>query len=113
MDTDLTSALQFQCDEITPPFSIIITCYNQAAFIREAVESALNQSFMEKQMIEVDDFSSDGSIQLLRQYKDAIRRIGLKLNVGAARSRNLGAAMSSGNFLVFLDCTDVLMPLAL
>ena len=90
MDTDLTSALQFQCDEITPPFSIIITCYNQAAFIREAVESALNQSFMEKQIIVVDDFSSDGSIQLLRQYNDAIRLIALQRNVGAARARNLG-----------------------
>jgi len=108
MDTDLTSALQFQCDEITPPFSIIITCYNQAAFIREAVESALNQSFMEKQIIVVDDFSSDGSIQLLRQYNDAIRLIALQRNVGAARARNLGASIASGNFLVFLDGDDVL-----
>ncbi len=113
MDTDLTSALQFQCDEITPPFSIIITCYNQAAFIREAVESALNQSFMEKQIIVVDDFSSDGSIQLLRQYNDAIRLIALQRNVGAARARNLGASIASGNFLVFLDGDDVLMPWAL
>jgi glycosyltransferase involved in cell wall biosynthesis len=94
-------------------FSVVITCHNQAPFIREAVDSALAQGFESKQIIVVDDASSDGSPEILKAYGDRIQFAGLQINHGACTSRNLGAAMSTAKYLVFLDGDDVLLPWAL
>ncbi len=94
-------------------FSIIITCHNQASFIRDAVDSALSQTVPPQQIIVVDDASSDGSPAILKAYGDRIQFAGLQINQGANTARNLGAAMSTGKYLVFLDGDDVLLPWAL
>src|SRR5206468_9702625 len=95
-----------------PLFSIIITSHNQANFIRNAVGSALAQTYADKEIIVVDDASSDGSQQTLEEYGDAIRLKKLDTNVGASRARNFGTAMAEGQFLVFLDGDDLLLPWA-
>ena len=94
-------------------FSIIITSHNQVMFIRDAVESALAQAYRDKEIIVVDDASSDGSQGVLEKYGGAIRLIKLEKNVGASRARNVGIAMAQGDFLVFLDGDDLLLPWAL
>lgn len=94
-------------------FSVVITCHNQAPFIRDAVDSALAQRYASKQIIVVDDASSDGSPDILKAYGDRIQFAGLQINHGACSSRNLGAAMAAGKYLVFLDGDDVLLPWAL
>lgn len=94
-------------------FSIIITSHNQAAFIRNAVASAIAQVHAHKEIIVVDDASSDGSQQILERYGDAIQLLKLSKNVGASRARNAGIAMAKGDLLVFLDGDDLLMPWAL
>jgi glycosyltransferase involved in cell wall biosynthesis len=94
-------------------FSIIITSHNQAHFIRDAVASAVAQAHGNKEIIVVDDASSDGSAQILEEYGDAIRLIKLGKNVGASRARNIGIAAAKGDFLVFLDGDDLLLPWAL
>ena len=94
-------------------FSVIITSHNQAHFIRNAIASALAQSHANKEIIVVDDASSDGSRRILEEYGDAIRLIKLDKNVGASRARNVGIAAATGDFLVFLDGDDVLLPWAL
>jgi glycosyltransferase involved in cell wall biosynthesis len=94
-------------------FSVVITCHNQAPFIREAVDSALAQSYASKQIIVVDDASSDASPEILKAYGDRIQFAGLQMNHGASTSRNLGAAMATGKYVVFLDGDDVLLPWAL
>src|SRR5689334_19435660 len=91
--------------------SIVITCYNQRDFIRDAVESALLQRADE--VIVVDDASDDGSSEILRTYGDAITLGRMPSNGGPARARNRGASMATGDYLVFLDGDDVLMPWAL
>jgi GT2 family glycosyltransferase len=96
-----------------PRFSIIVTSHNQADYIRNAVDSALAQSHDSVEIIVVDDASLDGSQRILDGYGDAIQLIKLQKNVGASRARNVGIQMAKGNFLVFLDGDDALLPWAL
>lgn len=102
-------------DEADPvnQFSIVISCYNQAAFICEAVDSALSQRLPAKEIIVVDDGSTDGSLPLLQHYGERISLIALGKNQGANAARNIGAARAAGEYLVFLDGDDVMLPWAL
>jgi glycosyltransferase involved in cell wall biosynthesis len=96
-----------------PRFSIIITCHNQSAYIRDAVNSALQQGYEGKEIVVVDDASSDASPQILKEYGDNIHFAAFQTNQGCTTSRNLGAAMATGEYFVFLDGDDVLLPWAL
>jgi glycosyltransferase involved in cell wall biosynthesis len=94
-------------------FSVVITCYNQREFIGDAVRSAISQGDRLKEVIVVDDASSDGSLEVLVQCAKAIQVIRSPANGGASVARNLGAASAQGDYLVFLDGDDVLLPWAL
>lgn len=94
-------------------FSIVITSCNQRDFIRAAVESALAQPHPSKEIIVVDDGSSDGSQAILESYADSVRLIKFATNRGAIEARNCGATLARGKYLVFLDGDDVLRPWAL
>jgi len=94
-------------------FSIVIACYNQEAFIRESVESALSQRSPDKEIIVVDDCSSDSTANILRTFGASIKLAILPINSGVYASRNHGASLANGEYLVFLDGDDVLMPWAL
>jgi glycosyltransferase involved in cell wall biosynthesis len=96
-----------------PRFSIIITCYNQSTFIRDAVDSALAQDYTDKEIVVVDDGSTDGSKKILEEYGDAIKFKALEKNEGVCAARNYGASLASGDFLVSLDGDDLLLPWAL
>jgi glycosyltransferase involved in cell wall biosynthesis len=94
-------------------FSVIVTCHDQLDFIRSAVDSALTQRYPQKEVIVVDDGSSDGSVGILRQYGDSIQLVEFADNRGAIEARNHGAARAEAEYLVFLDGDDLLMPWAL
>jgi len=94
-------------------FSIVVICYNQREFIRAAVESALLQSRSLREIIVVDDGSTDGSKEILQEYSSSIELLCLPGNRGAIEARNQGAAHAKGQYLVFLDGDDLLMPWAL
>ena len=94
-------------------FSVVITCFNQAGFIQEAVKSALGQSYQDKEIIVVDDASTDGSSKLIEQHNHALTFMPLRQNAGPAGARNAGASLARGEFIVFLDGDDLLLPWAL
>lgn len=94
-------------------FSIVIACYNQEDFIRQCVESALFQGHPGKEIIVVDDNSQDGTADILNTFGESIIFVRLPANRGAAGARNHGASLARGEFLVFLDGDDVMMPWAL
>jgi glycosyltransferase involved in cell wall biosynthesis len=96
-----------------PRFSIVITCFNQAGFIKDAVDSALAQENPDREVIVVDDASTDDSRTLLASYGDRILCSNLPRNMSAPTARNVGASISKGDILVFLDGDDILMPWAL
>jgi glycosyltransferase involved in cell wall biosynthesis len=93
-----------------PRFSIVIACYNQRHFVQAAVESAILQPHSKKEVIAVDDGSSDGTPELLDAFGDSIRLVKFAKNQGANAARNHGASLATGEYLVFLDGDDVLMP---
>lgn len=77
----------------TPPrFSIIIAFYNQRGFIKDAVDSVLALRKAELEIIAVDDASTDGSQEILKQYRDAIQVVCLETNHGACAARDRGAS---------------------
>jgi glycosyltransferase involved in cell wall biosynthesis len=97
----------------SPLFSIIITFHNQRRFIKDALDSALSQRDAEFEVVVIDDASTDGSQEILKEYGAAIRLVRLETNVGACAARNRGAAAAVGEYLVFLDGDDALVPWAL
>ena len=88
----------------------MIACHNQEAFVKESVESALFQSHPSKEIIVVDDGSKDGTGEVLETFGESIILARLPMNRGAAAARNHGASLASGEYLVFLDGDDVMMP---
>src|ERR1019366_8504283 len=94
-------------------FSIIITSYNQPEFIKDAVDSALSQRPGAAEIIVVDDASTDGTQEVLRQYGDAIRLVCRETNGKCSVARNCGAALARGEYMVFLDGDDAFLPWAL
>jgi glycosyltransferase involved in cell wall biosynthesis len=91
-------------------FSIIIACYNQEAYIWESVESVLKQDYAGKEVIVVDDCSGDRTAEILKTFGESISLAVLPENSGVDASRNRGASMAQGEYLVFLDGDDVMMP---
>lgn len=91
-------------------FSIIINNYNYGAYLAEAIESALAQTYSDKEIIVVDDGSTDHSREVIKKYP--VIAI-LKENGGQASAFNAGFKASTGELVLFLDSDDRLRPTAL
>lgn len=91
--------------------SIVIPCYNQAHFLSKAIESILNQTYQNFEIIVVNDGSTDETSQIAKSYSN-IQLIEQE-NQGLAKSRNNGLANCKGEFVVFFDADDKLLPKAL
>lgn len=91
--------------------SVIMPNYNGSEFIMDAVKSVLRQTYVNFELIVIDDYSSDDSLSLLDYYLDSRLKI-LKNdhNLGPGGSRNRGIKAASGRFLAFLDSDDVWYP---
>ncbi len=94
-----------------PLVSVIIPCYNQAHFLAEAIESVVNQIYRHFEIVVVDDGSTDDTSKIAARFP-GVRYIKQE-NQGLAAARNLGIQVSRGNYLVFLDADDRLLPTAL
>jgi glycosyltransferase involved in cell wall biosynthesis len=91
--------------------SVVVVCFNQAHFLPEAIESALNQTFLKTEILVVDDGSSDNTSQVASRY-DQVRYL-RQQNQGLAAARNAGLRNTNGEFVVFVDADDRLAPEAL
>ena len=98
--------------EHKPKVSVIVPCYNLAAFLPEALDSVLNQRFQDWECIVVDDGSTDDSVDVATRFVEADSRFKLltQANSGVSRARNHGVAASKGNYILFLDADDILLP---
>lgn len=92
-----------------PRVSVIIPAYNAAAFVRDAVDSALAQTHRETEVIVVDDSSTDETPAILAAYGDRIR-VHRQPNTGVGGARNTGARLATGDWVAFLDADDVWTP---
>lgn len=97
-----------------PLVSVIIPSYNKAAFLRESVESALNQSYKNLDVVIVNDGSSDNTSEVARKivesYPQRHVRIVEKPNGGISDARNAGIAAARGRIVVTLDGDDLIDP---
>src|SRR2546423_219575 len=91
--------------------SVIIPCYNHAQFLSQAIESVLAQSYLNFEVVVVDDGSTDNTAEVARCYS-AVFYVRQK-NAGLSSARNTGLQQSRGKFLVFLDADDRLLSHAL
>ena len=106
-----------------PKFSVIVPLYNKAHYVKKALDSIVSQSFKDWECIIVDDGSTDGSLDVVRDFvrNDGMSRLRLnepltlddgrltilsQLNAGVAAARNNGGAQSHGEYLCFLDADD-------
>jgi glycosyltransferase involved in cell wall biosynthesis len=86
--------------------SVIIPAYNVAGFVREAVDSALAQTCRDIEVIVVDDGSTDGSVDALRDLEDPRLRVIRESHGGSAAARNAGLRLATGELVAFLDADD-------
>jgi glycosyltransferase involved in cell wall biosynthesis len=94
-----------------PLASVVVNNYNYGRFLREAVDSALAQTYPNTEVIVVDDGSTDDSRAVLARYQDRVHLI-LKENGGQTSALNAGFQACRGNLVVFLDADDCLLPSA-
>ncbi len=94
---------------MSPFVSILIPCFNAERWIEQAIESAIGQTWPHKEVIVVDDGSTDGSLDIIKRFGDRIRwETGPNRGGNAARNRLL--ELAQGDWLQYLDADDYLMP---
>jgi glycosyltransferase involved in cell wall biosynthesis len=92
-----------------PKVSVVIPTYNCSSYLKEAVDSVLNQTYRNYEVLVVDDGSSDGTRCTLEPYLDTINYI-YQENRGAPAARNTGIRAATGEFIALLDADDVWLP---
>lgn len=91
--------------------SIIIPSYNKEKYIKETIDSVIKQSYVNWELIIVDDVSNDGTLEIIREYQKRDSRIFLYENLenkGANYSRNFGVNKANGKYIIFLDADDLI-----
>ena len=88
--------------------SVIIPAYNSERFIKRAIDSVLNQTYQNFELIVVDDFSSDETLNYILEYSENDKVVikSLNKNSGVASARNFGLQLSRGQYIAFLDSDD-------
>ena len=94
----------------TPLVSIIIPCYNDVLYIEQAVNSALNQTYKNKEVIVVDDGSNVETKSVLETLKPRLTELIIQENKGQSTARNVGIKNAKGDFIIVLDSDDFFEP---
>lgn len=88
--------------------SVIIPIYNAEKYLRQCLDSVINQSYQNLQIICIDDSSIDSSLSILNEYKEKDNRIEIihKNNEGVSFARNVGLDIANGEYILFVDSDD-------
>jgi len=89
--------------------SVVIPTYNRFPRVKDAVESVLNQTYRDFELLVVDDGSTDGTGEVLRAFGEKVKYVSQD-NRGVSAARNLGLRISGGKYLAFLDSDDLWEP---
>jgi glycosyltransferase involved in cell wall biosynthesis len=95
------------------PLTVLMSVYNGSAYLREAIDSILSQSFTQFEFLIIDDCSTDNSWQILQEYADRDSRIRLfqnQQNLGLTKSLNRGLTLAQGNYIARQDADDIALP---
>ena len=89
--------------------SIVLTVYNVEPYIRQCLDSIINQTFKDIEIILVNDCSTDNSVQIVKEYQQKDSRIillNMPTNQGISKARNEGMRIATGKYMVFADPDD-------
>ena len=96
-----------------PQVSVVMSVFNGEAHLEQAIESVLNQRFRDFEFIILDDGSTDGSLEILKQMAQRDNRIHLvqnHMNLGLIASLNKGIRLSKGKYIARQDADDISLP---
>ena len=93
-----------------PYFSVVIPLYNKERYIKRTLESVLDQTFTDFEILVVDDGSTDKSYEIIDSIKDPRIRLIRQENGGPSKARNRGIKEAKGEFIAFLDADDEWLP---
>lgn len=99
-------------NEVTvPKISVIMPVYNCEAYVKEAIESILNQTFLDFELIIIDDCSTDSTLSIVKSYRDLrIYVIEKEQNTGYTNSLNDAIVIAKGKYIARMDGDDIAMP---
>jgi glycosyltransferase involved in cell wall biosynthesis len=95
---------------VNPLVSILIPAFNAQEWIADTLHSAIAQTWERKEIIVVDDGSTDQTLAIMRQYESNSLRLVAQMNQGAAAARNKAFSLSQGEYIQWLDADDLLAP---
>src|SRR4051812_9611665 len=96
MDTHVTNS--------TPEITVLMSVYNGALYVRQSIESILNQTFTDFEFLIVNDASKDATLEILKSYTDPrIKIITNAQNLGLIKSLNLGLREARGKYVARMD----------
>jgi glycosyltransferase involved in cell wall biosynthesis len=94
-----------------PLFTVLMPVYNGEKYLREAIDSILNQTLTDFEFLIIDDGSKDNSVQIINSYSEPrIRLVKNEANLGISKTLNLGIEMSSAEFIARMDADDISYP---
>ncbi|MDW8104389.1 MAG: glycosyltransferase [Armatimonadota bacterium] len=93
-----------------PLVSVVLTSYNHAVYLPQAIESALGQTLGDTEIVAIDDASTDGSPELLQRYADRVRVVLHTANRGTYATLNEGIGLTSAPYIAILNSDDVWLP---
>lgn len=95
---------------INPKVSVVMSVHNEEKYIKDAVDSILNQTFKEFEFILIDDGSTDNTLNILQSYRDHRIRLILQENLGLTQALNKGLKLAKGRYIARMDGDDISYP---
>ncbi len=94
-----------------PKISVVLPVYNSEKYIAEAVQSILDQTFTDFELLIINDASTDGTLQILESFKDdRLKIINNPTNLKVVKSLNKGLELAQGEFIARMDADDIAYP---
>lgn len=107
----MISVERFQMSVNNPKISVLIPVYNGAAYLRPSIESILNQTFTDFELLLLDDASTDNSAEIIKSYTDSrIKFFQSEKNLGISAARNKLMDLAQGEYLAVMDHDDLSAP---
>lgn len=109
--TPFSSRMEGSTHSASPGVTVLLPVYNGEAYLREAVDSVLRQTYPDFELLVIDDGSTDGTPDILRSYEDPrLRVVRNEVNQGLARTLNRGLQLARGEYVARQDADDVWEP---